>query len=83
MSDINELGEILGSVMTALVQARKIADMETAALAEFYKEHPLLEGMSLPRVRVPEMTLDVPVIIEHTRLVIEGSTILLKRSPLH
>jgi len=64
MADINGLGQVLGSMMSALVEARKIADLETAALAEFYKENPLLEGMSLPRVRVPEMTIDMPVILE-------------------
>jgi hypothetical protein len=41
-----------------------MADEETAAIAEYYKTHPLLEGMSVPRIRVPELTLELPLLIE-------------------
>jgi len=62
-----ELSEVLGALMVSLVHARRMADEETAAVAEYYKDHPLLEGMSLPRVRVPELTIDMPVTIDqHT-----------------
>lgn len=50
--------------MVSLVHARRMADEETAAVAEYYKDHPLLEGMSLPRVRVPELTISMPVTID-------------------
>jgi len=59
-----DLSELLGTILTSLVHARRIADEESAAIAEYYKDHPLLQGMSLPRVRVPEMTLDIPILIE-------------------
>ncbi|MDU0353318.1 hypothetical protein RS130_04680 [Paraglaciecola aquimarina] len=61
---MSELSEILGAVMISLVHARRLADEETAAVAEYYKDNPLLEGMSLPRVRVPELTIDMPVTFE-------------------
>lgn len=61
---MSELSEVLASVMVALVHARRMADEETAAVAEYYKDNPLLEGMSLPRVRVPEMTIDMPMVFE-------------------
>lgn len=62
-----DLSEVLGSLMVSLVHARRIADEETAAVAEYYKDHPLLEGLSLPRVRVPELSIDMPVTFdEHT-----------------
>ncbi len=61
---MSELSEILGSLMVSLVHARRMADEETAAVAEYYKEHPLLEGLSLPRVRVPEVTIDMPITID-------------------
>ena len=60
---MSELSEVLGSLMISLVHARRLADEETAAVAEYYKDHPLLEGMSLPRVRVPELTIDMPLTI--------------------
>jgi hypothetical protein len=59
-----ELSEVLGAVMIGLVHARRMADEETAAVAEYYKDNPLLEGMSLPRVRVPELTIDMPMVFE-------------------
>lgn len=61
---MSELSEVLGAVMISLVHARRLADEETAAVAEYYKDNPLLEGMSLPRVRVPELTIDMPVTFE-------------------
>ncbi len=59
-----DLGRLLGTLLGSLAHARRIADEETAAIAEYYKNNPLLEGMSLPRIRVPELILDLPMIIE-------------------
>ena len=39
-----ELSEVLGALMVSLVHARRMADEETAAVAEYYKDNPLLEG---------------------------------------
>jgi hypothetical protein len=61
---MSELSEVLGALMISLIHARRLADEETAAVAEYYKDNPLLEGMSLPRVRVPELTIDIPVTFE-------------------
>jgi len=61
---MSDLSEVLGAVMVSLVHARRMADEETAAVAEYYKDNPLLEGMSLPRVRVPELIIDMPLIFE-------------------
>ncbi|MCQ8896989.1 hypothetical protein NQT62_11150 [Limnobacter humi] len=61
---MNDLGDILGSLMTGLIRARQAADLQTAALAELYKDNPLLEGLSVPRVRIPEVSIDLPLIIE-------------------
>lgn len=59
-----DLGELVGTLLASLAHARRMADEETAAIAEYYKMHPLLEGMSVPRIRVPELTLELPVLIE-------------------
>lgn len=61
---MSDLDQILGALMVSLAHARRIADEETTAIAEYYKDNPLLEGMSVPRIRVPEMVLDVPLVIE-------------------
>jgi hypothetical protein len=59
-----DLGELLGTLLSSLAHARRIADEETTAIAEYYRENPLLEGMSLPRIRVPELTLEFPILIQ-------------------
>lgn len=62
-----DLGDILGSMMSGIIRARGVADEETAALAEIYKENPLLEGLTVPRIRIPELTIDFPVLLEHIK----------------
>jgi hypothetical protein len=60
-----DLGAIVGSLMSGLISARRMADEQTAALAEYYKDNPLLEGLSVPRIRIPELTIDLPMLIEN------------------
>ena len=50
--------------MCGLIRARRMADEQTATLAEYYKSNPLLEGLSVPRIRIPELTIDMPMLIE-------------------
>ena len=66
-----DLGNLIGSLMTGLIRARQMADEQTAALAEYYKQNPLLEGLSVPRIRIPELTIDIPFLVEDH---IEGKT---------
>lgn len=60
-----DLGAVLGSLMSGLISARRMADEQTAALAEYYKGIPLLEGLTVPRIRIPELTIDIPMLIEN------------------
>lgn len=59
-----DLGVILGALISGVVHARRIADEESAAVAEHYKDNPLLSGMSIPRVRLPEVSINIPMLIE-------------------
>ena len=59
-----DLGDLLGSLMCGVIRARRVADEHTAALAEYYKSNPLLEGLSVPRIRIPELTIEMPMLIE-------------------
>ena len=59
-----DLGVLLGALISGVTHARRIADEESAAIAEYYKDNPLLSGMSIPRARVPEVTVDIPMLIE-------------------
>lgn len=61
---MSDLGEILGSILSGISHARRIADEESAMLAEYYRQHPLLANMAVPRLRIPEVVLDLPILIE-------------------
>lgn len=58
------LGDYLGHLLSEITIARVQADLEAVRVAELYASHPLLRYMSVPRFRLPTMTLDVPVIIK-------------------
>jgi len=61
---MSDFAEVVGTLLAGLARARGTADEETAVLAEHYRKQPLLAGMSVPRVRVPEMMVELPVIVE-------------------
>src|SRR5574341_890700 len=58
------LGEVLGAIMAGLTEARRVADEEALRVAERYQQEPLLRGLAVPRIRLPEVLIDLPVIIE-------------------
>ena len=57
------LGDVLGNLMAEVTRARAQADLETVRIAESYAAHPLLKNFTVPRFRLPEITLDVPMIV--------------------
>ncbi len=60
---MTNLGDYLGQLMSEVVTARVHADLETVRVAELYASHPLLRHMPIPRVRLPEIEMEVPVVI--------------------
>ncbi len=62
---MTDLDEFLGAILAGVSHARRIADEESTAIAEYYKDNPLLAGMAVPRVRIPEFTIDIPLLIEN------------------
>lgn len=57
------LSEYLGFIFIEITNARVMADQESARIAELYSKNPLLEKFSVPRFKIPEMELNVPVVI--------------------
>lgn len=60
---MTDLGTVLGAILSGIINARRIADEETSATAERYKDHPLLSGISIPRLRIPEIEIDIPMLV--------------------
>jgi hypothetical protein len=58
------LGDYVGQLLSEISIARMHADLETVRLAELYAMHPLLRTMPVPHVRLPEVDLDIPVLIK-------------------
>ena len=58
------LSEVLGAIMAGLTEARSVADQQALRVAERYQQEPLLRGLAVPRIRLPEVTIDLPVIID-------------------
>lgn len=60
------LGDYLGQLLSEITLARLHADLETVRLAELYASHPLLRHLPVPHVRLPEVELEVPVVIRQS-----------------
>lgn len=59
-----EISEIVGALMASIANARRQSDEQSIAIARYYQTDPLLRTLSVPRLRIPELTLEVPLLIE-------------------
>lgn len=76
---MTDFGNLLGTLLASLAHARRITDEETAVIAEYYKDSPLLSGMSVPRIRVPELNIELPMLIKS---VVEGKKPVVEEAPV-
>lgn len=60
-----KLNEVLGALMADLAEARHLADQQTVRLARSYRKDPVLKCMSVPRIRIPEVVVDLPIMIDN------------------
>jgi hypothetical protein len=58
------LGDYLGHLLSEIAIARMHADLETVRIAELYAAHPLLRSMPVPHVRMPDVDLEIPVLVD-------------------
>jgi hypothetical protein len=65
-----KLGEFIGALLSDAVQARVRADLEAIKIAESYSAHELLKHLPVPRFRLPDITVDFPVLVSS----VEGTT---------
>lgn len=57
------LGDYIGHILGELTIARAQADGETVRLAEFYADHELLKHFPVPRLRLQDIQLEIPVLV--------------------
>lgn len=62
---MNDLGETLGHILCEVTRARMAADLEAVRIAKSYAEDPdgLLRHFPVPRMRMPNIEMTLPVII--------------------
>lgn len=58
------LGDYIGMFLSEITIARMKADLEAVRVAELYASHPLLRNMPVPHFRLPDVQIDVPVVIK-------------------
>ena len=58
-----KLNDYLGQVVSAITAARMQSDLESVRLADQYASHPLLKHFSVPRFRVMNARLDIPIAV--------------------
>lgn len=58
-----QLGDFIGALLSDAAQARVRADIEAVKIAESYSNDTLLRNLPVPRFRLPEITVDFPVLI--------------------
>lgn len=66
------LGDYLGQLLSEITIARMHADLESIRVAELYSSHPLLRTMPIPHFRLPDVELEVPVVIKQMAPLREG-----------
>lgn len=58
------LNEYLGGIVSSITEGRVMADMKSVKVAEEYAKHPLLQHFSVPRMRIGDIELTIPVALE-------------------
>lgn len=58
------LNEYLGGLFNSIANARVMSDLQTAQLAEQYAQHEILRHFSIPRMRIGDIELTIPVAIQ-------------------
>jgi hypothetical protein len=61
---MTQLNEIIGSIVSSLADARMMSDVQTAKIAQAYSEHHLLQHFSVPRMRIEDIELTIPLAVE-------------------
>jgi len=57
------LSDYVGYIFSEIVTARMIADERSKTIAEIYAKDAVLSNFSVPRFKIPEMNLTIPVLV--------------------
>ncbi len=58
--------DVIGGLVSGVAYARSVADMEAMRIAYFYHGHELLRGMPIPRLRIQNVSISLPIIVKES-----------------
>jgi hypothetical protein len=61
------ISEYLGYLFSEITRARQLADRESVEIAKVYAKDPYLKYFSVPRFKVPELNLSIPVLVSEAK----------------
>jgi hypothetical protein len=61
---MTKLNEYLGSIVSSITNARVMSDVQSVKVAEQYAKHHLLKHFSVPRMRIEDIELTIPVALD-------------------
>ena len=59
-----KLHEYIGSLVSGITNARAMSDIQTIRIAEDYARHPLLKHFSIPRMRIDDIEMTIPIALD-------------------
>jgi hypothetical protein len=59
-----KLNEYLGSIVASFTNAKIMSDLQTVKLAEEYAKHDYLKHFSIPRMRIDDVEMTIPIALE-------------------
>lgn len=60
-----DLGTLIGSLLAEITRARLAADIEATRVANLYGSDPMLSQMPIPRFRLPDVHVTLPIVVEN------------------
>lgn len=59
-----KLEEYIGSLVSSITNARVMSDIQTVKVAEEYAKHNLLKHFSIPRMRIDDIEMTIPIALD-------------------
>lgn len=60
---VTKLSEVIGGLVASVAHARSVADAEALRIAHRYRQHELLRGLPVPRLRLRRVSISLPVVL--------------------
>jgi hypothetical protein len=59
-----KLNDYIGSLVSSITKARVMSDIQTVKVAEEYAKHDLLKHFSIPRMRIDDIEMTIPIALD-------------------